>query len=71
MVRSCWISFVFCKIKEINPKMIDYVYVWVCDDPQCPYKGFDEYDADNHCVSKNHNVTKCKNCNYVDNEASN
>ena len=45
---------------------MDYVYVWVCDDPRCPYKGFDEYDADNHCVSKNHTVTKCKNCNYTE-----
>ena len=49
---------------------MDYVYVWVCDDPQCPYKGFDEFDADNHSISKNHTITKCKNCNYVEEQTN-
>lgn len=34
--------------------------IWICDDPRCPYKGYEEDDADNHCISKNHTVTKCK-----------
>lgn len=34
--------------------------IWICDDPHCPYKGTDQEDANNHCISANHTVTKCK-----------
>lgn len=34
--------------------------IWVCDDPHCGYKGYDQTDADNHCISTNHSVTRCK-----------